>query len=1098
MISRIWLAAGLVILLTLPAVPCSDATGTDESGAIPAGRDDTPWYDVGWKCRAPLKIDNTNNSATLTDYQVWLDIPYDKDMKSDFSDLRFVQYVGAKNVVLPFWLETREAKKQVRAYINVSSVAARTLTTVHMYFGNPAAENASDGSSTFLFIDEFEDGIIDPTKWSPLHACDSAVTVAETGGKLDFAVSSSGQWTGGNIISTFTLPKESYVVETKLKFTDYYQSAYGAYAGFTNDTVFVDDNYGNPLDLVSARLWDYTKNGWYLALSADDIGAVIYGNTQVTIRNIWYRMKTYYSPDTYAKGVWNQLDPPYANHSLEMTGKGGIDPNYLIIGIGEYNTNEHTYFDHILLRKYASPEPEVSIGAKERPYSFKSFAAAPDAVSEGANVVLTAVINNPIDLSMQVNVTFREGDEYADSNVLSTSPEGLWPHSLNNITFEWTAVGGNHTFWFELEGTLMASAGVEVNWDPKLDYIPSQLLMQAIPFTLHLTTRDADNDPLVWSLDTQLFHFSKSDNKGADISFVPSNDDVGLHRVNFTVTDPHNCSASRLVNFTVSNSNDNPVLDPISDMTIVEGSTLRFKANASDPDQKWGDTLTFSDDTTMFEIDRIGGNFTFVPSNEQVGKYAVEITVSDNQSASATRRFSLTVLNFNDPPSIDPIAPQKAQQDKLWQVMVTAKDPDLGNIAGDKLKFQDDSPLFDINPTSGLISFKPANKDVGVRSCNITVTDLAGATGTAELQLTVMNVNDPPALDAVADQVAQEDQPFELTLKATDIDVPLRLDNLTFTDDSPLFEMDAKTGRLGFTPTNAQVGRHTIKVRVTDEKGEFASRTFMLTVQNVNDPPVNVSITSLSSGQKFKEGEIIWFNATAGDIDAGDRLTFTWLEGGMEFGTGKSYSGTLSPGKHLITLEVSDGNASVTAEVEITVAKKEIPVTVAGGGAFPWMLLVAAIMVIAAVAAVVVLAKRRKKGPAAMPPEAEAPVAPAVPVPPVAEAKAPPKDAGQEEEAKKAVSAAEDALADLIADGKDTTDVELDLDLARDAMTEGDFAGAIQFANLARAGPEKAKPVKKKKKAEADIGQLKCPGCDEELQPEWPTCPVCGYKTRGE
>jgi len=115
----------------------------------------------------------------------------------------------------------------------------------------------------------------------------------------------------------------------------------------------------------------------------------------------------------------------------------------------------------------------------------------------------------------------------------------------------------------------------------------------------------------------------------------------------------------------------------------------------------------------------------------------------------------------------------------------------------------------------------------------------------------------------------------------------------------------------------------------------------------------------------------------------------------------------------------------------------------------------------------------------------------------VAEAKAPPKDANQEEEAKKAISAAEDALADLIADGKDTKDAELDLDLARDAMKEGDFAGAIELANLARAGPEKVKAVKKEK-AKPDVGKLKCPGCDEELQPEWPTCPVCGYKTRGD
>jgi len=43
----------------------------------------------GWTKSKPVIIDNTQNSNTLTDYQVKVDVNYDSNMQSDFDDLRF-------------------------------------------------------------------------------------------------------------------------------------------------------------------------------------------------------------------------------------------------------------------------------------------------------------------------------------------------------------------------------------------------------------------------------------------------------------------------------------------------------------------------------------------------------------------------------------------------------------------------------------------------------------------------------------------------------------------------------------------------------------------------------------------------------------------------------------------------------------------------------------------------------------------------------------------------------------------------------------------------------------------------------------------------
>jgi hypothetical protein len=284
-------------------------------------------------------------------------------------------------------------------------------------------------------------------------------------------------------------------------------------------------------------------------------------------------------------------------------------------------------------------------------------------------------------------------------------------------------------------------------------------------------------------------------------------------------------------------------------------------------------------------------------------------------------------------------------------------------------------------------------------------------------------------------------------------------------------------------------------VWVTDESNATASRTFLLTVQNVNDPPEKVAITSLQAGARFRQGEPIWFNATALDVDAGDRLAYVWLDNGVEFAYGRTCQTVLAPGKHLITLDVSDGKANTTAEVEITVARKDIPVSVAGH-ASTLLPAVAAVAVIAVVAAAALaMTRRRRKPPQALPPEAEKAVPAAAPAP---EATPPSADDGHKAEAEKAVGEAEESLADAIVDGRDTSTAEADLSLAREAMKEEDFAMALTFAAKAREGLGKAPPAKAQEDSKPAVGRLKCPQCDEELQPEWPACPVCGYKTRGD
>jgi len=1105
------IAVCLAMAFVIQSAPGAFPSATQSADAA-CPRAGDGWWGSGWMRRAPVTIDCRNGTVALSNYQVPVNISYASSMKSDFSDIRFVQNISGVPRELPFWIEGRQDGLKARAWVNVSQLAAQASSVIYMYYGNPSAVNSSDGNTTFDFFDDFNGPALDSAKWNPVHLQNSSISGGVLGGMLDFGAIAQTQHTGACVISKMQLPNANYIAETKLKFTNYYQSAFGAYAGFTNSIAYDDTAYGTPAKLVAAKLWDYTSKNMFLYVVGDNIPGALgngtTGTTQITIRNLWFKIVTVYTPGTYVKGIWTQLEAPFAEQSLELKGAGGIDPTYVTCGVGEYNTNQHTTFDHVLIRKYSAPEPSVSIGPEERPYGFRSMSFIPGKVSEGDIVGISVLVDNPTGTVVSVPVSLRLGPDFASAEELQTEVLQLAPGTATRGIWNWTAVGGRSTVWCALDGIPVHSAVIDVNRDPVFAPVKDQNLMQDRDFLLQLNASDPDGDSLSWSMDNPLIYISQVSNHTAEITFRPTNDNVGVHRANITVTDPMNRSVTRRVNFTVINVNDPPALEKIPALAATQYKELRYKASASDPDIKWGDVLTFSDNTDIFDIDARTGEFSFIPLEEQVGKHTVKITVTDSAAASATCSFTITVANVNDPPALEMLPAQSALQGRQFQLKVAAADPDLKSDPTEKLRFSDDCPLFNINNESGLISFTPTNDQIGVWNTNITVTDRGGLSNTTSLTITVLNANDPPSIEAIPAQTATEEQPFQCQANATDPDLKWGLDNVTFSDDTELFNIDPRTGAIAFTPTAAQVGMKRVTITVKDDKGASASASLDITVVHVNHPPFEVTVRYPADGAKLKEGEAMWLDGTARDPDKGDTLQYSWFDNDEAIGTGKNVSVKLSPGTHTIRLEVSDGTVAVSSTVSVQVQKKET-VTVASSGSSMLPVAAAAAAVFAIVAVVAVLAMRRRRTTAGPEASAEARGSSVHEGEDVALAPVPPPEAGEDgEQARALIDSTVDRLAkhqeEHPEEALDVAPVMEKLDMARQMLRSGENDDALDFAKDAAAVVDMmlapvatAKVAIKKKKVGRKAGQPvpMCQECGEELSPQWATCPACGRKT---
>jgi chitodextrinase len=113
------------------------------------------WYDSSWARRKQITVVNSN-PASLAGYQVKVDVNYDSDMKSDFSDLRFIDEDGVTSI--PYWIESYVPSTSATIWVRVPYVASTGSDTIYMYYGNPTATSLSDGRATFELLDDFESG----------------------------------------------------------------------------------------------------------------------------------------------------------------------------------------------------------------------------------------------------------------------------------------------------------------------------------------------------------------------------------------------------------------------------------------------------------------------------------------------------------------------------------------------------------------------------------------------------------------------------------------------------------------------------------------------------------------------------------------------------------------------------------------------------------------------------------------------------------------------------------------------------------------------------------------------------------------------------
>lgn len=387
--------------------------------------------------------------------------------------------------------------------------------------------------------------------------------------------------------------------------------------------------------------------------------------------------------------------------------------------------------------------------------------------------------------------------------------------------------------------------------------------------------------------------------------------------------------------FSLSGQEDTPLIIPASAFanTITEldgqavsiivhslpvGTGTLSKAN--------GDPVSLGTPMSLDTLDHL----TFTPASNWSGNTSFAWHASDGTLSSANVSASLAFAAQNDDPVISEGATGNYATNEDNSLTVTLNASDVDNT--ELTMIASEQPLHGTLDISGTtVVYTPELHYYGVDNYTVQVQDGAGGTAEHAFNVTMVSVNDVPAIeqgDAVNLTIDEDNTPIAFTLQLNASDVEDGTANTlawslfsaashgtaTVTGSGPVPQID-------YTPNANYFGVDSFIVRVSDSDGGHADFTVNLTITASNDTPA-IDGTPLESAVE----NVPWsFTPTISDAEGND-LTLS-LTGKPDWASFDNSTGAITgtPANADVgntanmTLTVDDGNSAATLNFSVIV-----------------------------------------------------------------------------------------------------------------------------------------------------------------------------------
>lgn len=212
-----------------------------------------------------------------------------------------------------------------------------------------------------------------------------------------------------------------------------------------------------------------------------------------------------------------------------------------------------------------------------------------------------------------------------------------------------------------------------------------------------------------------------------------------------------------------------------------------------------------------------------------------------------------------------------------------------------------------LDAATGRYRYTPAANYYGSDSFTFRAGDGRDVSSAATVALTVRPVNDPPAVEAGADQAADEGGVVAFAATGSDGEG----DALTYAWD---FGDGTSASGVAVEHAFRDNGVYTVRVTADDGNGGVATDTLTVTVSNVAPVGVNAG-----ADQAARVGDVVTFSGSFSDPGSGDTHTLTWevADNSGIVGSGSGLAWTFSPpraGTFTVTFRVADDDGGAAAD----------------------------------------------------------------------------------------------------------------------------------------------------------------------------------------
>lgn len=400
------------------------------------------------------------------------------------------------------------------------------------------------------------------------------------------------------------------------------------------------------------------------------------------------------------------------------------------------------------------------------------------------------------------------------------------------------------------------------NGSPVLGTIGDKTIIEGNTMDIQVSSIDSDGDSRRYIIEPALDFVIFTDNQNGTglLRLEPEIGDAGSYKLTITVIDINDASDFETINIEViqqpGDINSNPLLSPINDQRIIEGSKQDVSLFATDADE---DIISFSISPQLNFITIIDnrdgtGLMTFSPEPGDAGIYNMVVMVSDANNGMDSKTFLLIVdkvENGNTVPVLNAIDDQIVNEGETVDITLNASDADGDGISYLISPEVDFINISDLQNGTAILTITPKVGDAGKYYFTVTVTDANNSSNSKVFALIINDninsrytniINSGGTSLALGSILAREDRYFIGGQTAT------RPPNYIIegTDEDPLYQ-SLRYGDFSYDIPVPENGLYTVRLHFAETyliDGASGKRVFNVDIENEQESLINYDINA--------------------------------------------------------------------------------------------------------------------------------------------------------------------------------------------------------------------------------------------------------------